>query len=132
MRSHKKIGAAAYFFRHIFHDWPDCACVSILKHTAEAMDAKRSRILICDQVMDEFSPSVPSMLYDIDMMTLFGGKERTLSQWTSLLKSADENLFIRNVVTSPTAPTTIIEVCLQGRDSQQLDTNGVESSDYRP
>jgi hypothetical protein len=89
-----------------------------LKHTAEAMDAKRSRILICDQVMDEFSPSVPSMLYDIDMMTLFGGKERKLSQWTSLMKSADENLYIRNVMTSPTAPTTIIEVCLQGRDSQ--------------
>jgi hypothetical protein len=81
------------------------------------MDANRSRILICDQVMDEVSPSVPSMLYDIDMMTLFGGKERTLSQWNTLLKAADERLYIRDVATSPTAPTTIIEVRLQGREN---------------
>lgn len=108
------IGAAAYFFRHIFHDWPDCDCVSILKHTVEAMDSKRSRILICDQVVDETRPSVPSMLYDIDMMTLFGGKERTISQWDALFKTADERLYIQVVARSPNAPTTVIEVRLRG------------------
>ena len=85
------------------------------------MDANRSRILICDQVVDDVSPSVASMLYDIDMMTLFGGKERTLSQWNALLKAADERLYICNIVTSPTAPATIIEVRLQGYENQQPD-----------
>ncbi|KAH8435056.1 uncharacterized protein LDX57_012685 [Aspergillus melleus] len=103
-------GAAAYFFRHIFHDWPDSTCVHILKQTAEAMDANRSRILICDQIVDEASPSVPSMLYDIDMMTLFGGKERTLRQWDALLKAADERLYVSRIAKKMT--TTIIEVCV--------------------
>ena len=81
----------------------------ILKQTAEAMDANRSRILICDQIVDETSPSVPSMLYDIDMMTLFGGKERTLRQWDALLKAADERLYVSKIAKKMT--TTIIEVC---------------------
>lgn len=77
------------------------------------MDARSSRILICDQVVDEISPSVPSMLYDIDMMTLFGGKERTLSQWNKLLKVADERLYVLEVAKSPNAPTTIIDIRLR-------------------
>ncbi len=88
--------------------------MKILKHTAEAMDAQRSRILICDQVVDAVSPSVESMLYDIDMMTLFGGKERTREQWNELLKAADERLYIRDVVTSSTGATTILDIRLRG------------------
>ncbi len=91
--------------------------MSILKHTAEAMDSERSRILICDQVMDAVCPSVPSMLYDIDMMTLFGGKERTMEQWNALLQAANERLYIRDVVTSSTAPTTIVDVRLRGKEN---------------
>ncbi|KAF7169588.1 hypothetical protein CNMCM5623_002230 [Aspergillus felis] len=105
-------GAAAYFFRHIFHDWPDDACAAILKHTAEAMDVKRSRILICDQVMDDNSPSEASVLYDIDMMTLFGGKERRLQDWGELITSADRRLRISNVFRSPRSEAALIEVRL--------------------
>jgi len=61
------------------------------------------------------------------MMTLFGGKERMLSQWNTPLKAADERLYIRNIVTSSNAPTTIIEVRLEARD-QLPDTGGTNSS----
>ncbi|KFY80137.1 hypothetical protein V499_00973 [Pseudogymnoascus sp. VKM F-103] len=106
-------GAAAYFLRHILHDWPDSACIDILRQIIPAMDEEHSRILICDQVMSEESPSIPSILYDIDMMSMFGGKERQLSEWKVLIAEADERLRITNVRKSPTSPTTIMEVRLQ-------------------
>ncbi|EAU37757.1 conserved hypothetical protein [Aspergillus terreus NIH2624] len=106
-------GAAAYFFRHIFHDWADDACVTILRRTVDAMDVEQSRILICDQIMDELNPSVASMLYDIDMMSLFGGKERSLGQWEDLLMQADPRLYIRRVWKNAATLTVIIEVRLK-------------------
>ncbi|CAH0045366.1 unnamed protein product [Clonostachys solani] len=104
-------GAAAYFFRHIFHDWPDSACREILKQTVLAMDTQ-SRILICDQIVDEKSSSVHSMLYDLDMMSLFGGKERRLSEWEALITEADKRLRITDTKKSSNSPTTILEIRL--------------------
>lgn len=106
------LGAAAYFFRHIMHDWPDDACIIILKQTAKAMDKYLSRILICDQVVAESEPSSMSLLYDIDMMALFGGKERTLKEWKLLLRRADSRLQITDVRKTEAASTTILEVRL--------------------
>lgn len=106
----KTPGASIYFFRHIFHDWPDRACVKILKQIVQAM-GRDSRLLICDQVVDD-EPSIPATLYDIDMWTLFGGKERNRSEWEALFRAADERLYIKKVWTTTEAPTTILEVCL--------------------
>ncbi|KAL3427024.1 O-methyltransferase family protein [Phlyctema vagabunda] len=105
-------GASAYFFRHIFHDWPDSACAKLLKHTVDAMDDSRSRILICDQILQDINPSVPSMLYDIDMMSLYGGKERTMSQWQNLLRGVDQRLIIAKVWKHPAGSVTILEAKL--------------------
>lgn len=99
-----------YFLRHIFHDWPDRACVKILKQTVEAM-GKDSTLLICDQVVDD-EASPQATLYDIDMWSLFGGKERNRSEWEALFRSADERLYIKKVWTTAEAPTTMLEVCL--------------------
>lgn len=106
------LGAAAYLFRHIFHDWPDDACIKILKNTVEAINPQRSRILICDQIMEEENPSTAAVLYDIDMMCLYGGKERTLSEWEAMLKAADQRLEIKNVFRSPNQVSGILEVQL--------------------
>ncbi|KAL2850454.1 O-methyltransferase-domain-containing protein [Aspergillus pseudodeflectus] len=105
-------GAAAYLFRHIFHDWPDDACIKILKNTVEALNPHRSRILICDQIMEEKNPSAAAVLYDIDMMCLYGGKERTLSEWEALLKAANPKLQIKNVFRSPNQVSGILDVRL--------------------
>lgn len=105
-------GAAAYLFRQIFHDWPDQACVTILKQTIEAMDPKESRILIIDQVMTEQDPSLAAVLYDIDMMALYGGKERTLSEWKRLLSAASPRLEIANIFKSSSSMTAVLEVRL--------------------
>ncbi|KAJ0308957.1 hypothetical protein Brms1b_009338 [Colletotrichum noveboracense] len=103
-------GAAVYHLRHILHDWPDDACVEIVRQIVPAMDAKCSRILICDQIVQDHSPSLASVLYDVDMMSLFNGKERTLSEFRQIFVKADPRLYIKDVKRSQESATTMIEV----------------------
>lgn len=103
-------GAAAYIFRHIMHDWPDESCIEILRQTISAMDKNRSRILIVDQVMHQPTPALSSVLYDVDMMTLFGGKERTLNEVIDLVNRTDERLRILSIKQSLDSMNTIIEL----------------------
>ncbi|KZT63929.1 S-adenosyl-L-methionine-dependent methyltransferase [Daedalea quercina L-15889] len=87
-------GAEVYFMRNVLHDWPDDESCAILKHLYEAM-GKQSCILTADQVIhttlgSKYLKSAPSPLpanygyahrlahiRDMNMMTLFNGKERT-------------------------------------------------------
>lgn len=104
-------GAAAYVFRHIFHNWSDDACVTLLRQTLPALDESRSRILICDQVVGDRHESLAA-LCDIAMLTLFGGKERTLVEWNALLSSADPRLRINKVIVDDASGTAILDVRL--------------------
>ncbi|KAL9596013.1 MAG: hypothetical protein Q9219_006097 [cf. Caloplaca sp. 3 TL-2023] len=80
-------GAKAYYFRNIFHDWPESNARIILQHTADAMTRGYSRLLINEWVLaDRNSGLIPATM-DINMMCLFAGMERTHSQWTELLAS---------------------------------------------
>lgn len=80
--------ARGYYFRYIFHDWPDEICVQIMKHTTAAMEKGYSKLLIFEWVLPEKDvPLYPSLL-DINMMALLNGRERTESQWRDLLAKA--------------------------------------------
>lgn len=81
-------GARAYYFRYILHDWPDDACVEILRHTAAAMEPGYSKILIFEWILPAKNvPLYPSLL-DINMMAVLNGMERTEEQWNTLLTKA--------------------------------------------
>jgi hypothetical protein len=81
-------GARAYYFRSIFHDWPDKQCIQIMKNTAAAMKRGYSKLLIFEFVIPEKNaPLYPASL-DINLMAIFNGMERTRSQWTALLDAA--------------------------------------------
>ncbi|KAL9079103.1 MAG: hypothetical protein Q9157_001987 [Trypethelium eluteriae] len=81
-------GARVYYFRTIFHDWPDSDCVEILRQTAAAMTSRYSKLLIFEWVLPaKGTPLYPALL-DINMMALLNGMERTEAQWTALLSQA--------------------------------------------
>lgn len=81
------IGARAYFFRQIFHDFSDTDCRRILQNLRPAMKKGYSRLLINDQVIPEINaPNVPVML-DMTMMNLLAAKDRSERQWNELMKS---------------------------------------------
>ena len=99
--------AEVYWLRSILHDWSDDYCVSILSALRSAMHPQKSRILICDQLMNttigcpDVLPSAPEPLpanyginvrfshqRDLCMMGIINGIERTPSQLKVLLEKA--------------------------------------------
>ncbi len=78
----------AYFLKHILHDWDDEMCLRILGNIVDVMKPE-SKVFI-----GEFGP-VPgpnephlSKFFDLHMMILLNGKERTMHEWESLLQQA--------------------------------------------
>ncbi|KAJ2985293.1 hypothetical protein NUW58_g5614 [Xylaria curta] len=97
--------AEVYWLRYILHDWSDDYCVQILSAIKPSM-GPRSRILICDQVMNTTTgcdelPSAPDPLpanwgyysryshqRDLAMMSIINGIERKPAEFRDLVKSA--------------------------------------------
>ncbi|KAF7377776.1 4-O-methyltransferase 1 [Mycena sanguinolenta] len=94
--------AAMYFMRVVIHDWPDVTAKEIMANTRKA-GGKESKLVLFDLVMPYAcetpgAPPVPSPLLpnlgiagagfvtnlDIEMMTVFNGKERTVDQFRAL------------------------------------------------
>lgn len=83
-----RLGARTYYFRAIFHDWPDEVCLKILRNTISAMDPAKSRILIVDFVLPDTETPLMQASLDIQMMSIGAGVERSKRQWTELLCAA--------------------------------------------
>ncbi|KAL9601207.1 MAG: hypothetical protein Q9219_002707 [cf. Caloplaca sp. 3 TL-2023] len=82
------VGARAYYFRAIFHDWPDEKCVEILRHTRDAMRKGYSRLLVHEWVLSDTGAALQGVVVDVVMMALLGGKERTETAWREVLGKA--------------------------------------------
>ena len=82
------IGARAYYFRNICHDWSDEHCQTILSNTAKAMEKGYSRILIDEFVLPNTSASLRGSAMDFMMMMYTSGIERTMQQWEKLLQAS--------------------------------------------
>ncbi|RAH47817.1 putative O-methyltransferase [Aspergillus brunneoviolaceus CBS 621.78] len=81
-------GASIYYFRRVFHDWPDVPeAKTILENTAAAMDRDQSRILIHDIIIPETGATMTHAWQDLSLMAI-GGIERTEKNFASLLDSA--------------------------------------------
>lgn len=80
-------GARAYYFRAIFHDWPDHICRQILRNTVSAMVPDYSKILIVDFVLPDTETPLMQASLDIQMMSIGAGVERSERQWRELLGS---------------------------------------------
>ncbi|KAI0063786.1 S-adenosyl-L-methionine-dependent methyltransferase [Artomyces pyxidatus] len=94
--------AAVYFLRAIMHDWPDSACITILKNLRAAASSS-SKLVIFDAMMpyacaDPSGPPSPYPLLgnlglavggyvtmaDLQMFNMANGQERTLAQFVQL------------------------------------------------
>ncbi|MCJ1352384.1 MAG: hypothetical protein MMC33_002368 [Icmadophila ericetorum] len=105
------IGARAYYFRQIFHDWNDEKCGEILKHTAEAMTPGYSKIIINDMVVPDIGAGVVACQLDIVMMSMLSAKERTESEWRELLDSSGYKIL--KIWTGDETTESVIEAMLK-------------------
>ncbi|XP_020578216.1 3'-hydroxy-N-methyl-(S)-coclaurine 4'-O-methyltransferase-like [Phalaenopsis equestris] len=83
----------AVLLMRILHDWSDGKAMDILEKCREAIDAEKGKLIIADIVLAEEDDDEDDELHharmasDI-MMMAYGGKERTKSEWSSLLLGA--------------------------------------------
>lgn len=78
-------GADCYVIKGVLHDFDDDQCVRILSNCRTAMRAD-GRVVIANQDLPEpIEGPHPNLTMDVQMMTLLGGRERSISEWSELL-----------------------------------------------
>jgi hypothetical protein len=79
--------ADAYMVKRVMHDWNDAECLQILSNAHRAAP-RNSRVFIIEAVVP--GPDAPhfSKLFDIHMLVMLTGRERTIEEYTQLLEGA--------------------------------------------
>lgn len=80
-------GADVYIMRWILHDWNDAACIKLLTNCRHAM-LPHSRLLSAELIVDTDRNDELTHSYDLQMLVLFGSKERTVEEFRALYDSA--------------------------------------------
>jgi SAM-dependent methyltransferase len=94
-------GADRYLLANVLHDWDDARSIRILRNCRRAM-ARIGRVLIVERLIPEDgSDPVPTLLSDINMLVLSGGKERTNAEYGELLETAGLKMLSVRAVAFP-------------------------------
>jgi hypothetical protein len=95
-------GGNVYVLSRILHNWDDARCHTLLTNCYKAMETGATLLilehLIPDQVGDEGTDQAKraaAVALDMNMMALFGGRERTWEDFRSLLVTAGFELLPR-------------------------------------
>lgn len=80
----------AYFMKMILHDWDDKECLKVLSNIQKS-SAAEARLFIIEHIVP--GPETPhfSKLFDIHMLCVLTGRERTEEEYLALLKQAGFN-----------------------------------------
>jgi hypothetical protein len=71
---------------NILHDWPDDRAVQILTNCRRAL-ARDARLILVEMALDYEHEPLLARSTDLNMLTLTGGKERTLNEFSALLQA---------------------------------------------
>ncbi len=80
-------GGDLYVLKHVLHDWPDEACLRILRNCRTAM-APDGRLLIVESVLPAGNDPHPGKAMDVAMAAIVDGQERTEAEFAALLSRA--------------------------------------------
>jgi len=91
-------GADTFLLRRIIHDWDDEKSIKILKNCRQAMNDNKGKLLLAETIIEHGNAPSPGKFYDLDMMVMAGGLERTLNEYSALFEAAGFTL--TNVVST--------------------------------
>jgi hypothetical protein len=80
-------GGDAYLLASVIHNWDDGEAADILR-TVRAAIPERGRLLLVEVVLPDDDRPHPGKDLDVRMLTMHGGKERSLSEYSELLGRA--------------------------------------------
>jgi hypothetical protein len=98
-------GGDAYLLKSILHNWNDAAAQRILQRCREAIPP-HGRLLVVERVIPQGSEPAEAKLFDINMLVVLGGQERTADEYGALLAASG---FALQRVISTRSPLSIIE-----------------------
>ena len=102
-------GGDAYVMKWIIHDWEDEKAITILRNCRNQM-ARNTKLIIVDCVVPENNDPDFSKFFDLNMLVITGGKERTEKEFAQILGAAGFKL-LRVIPTK--VPTSIVEAELR-------------------
>lgn len=79
--------ADAYLIMEVIHDWPDAESVAILSAIRRAAP-RDAKLLLIEQIVPDTPGPDWSKALDVLMLTLLGGKQRTIAEYRALLGKA--------------------------------------------
>jgi ubiquinone/menaquinone biosynthesis C-methylase UbiE len=94
-----------YLLKSVLHNWPDRDAGRILQCCRRAM-SPRARLLIAERIVPLGNAPSEAKLFDINMLVVLGGKERTEDEYQELLGSAGFSL-VQVIATK--SPLSLIE-----------------------
>jgi hypothetical protein len=80
-------GADVYLLKNVLHDWNDDDCLTILRACRRAMQAG-ARLVVAERVVLPGSAPSDATLFDINMLVVAGGRERTEREHHALMQAA--------------------------------------------
>jgi hypothetical protein len=80
-------GADAYVLKQVIHDWDDAPAAAILRNVRQAM-LPEGRLLLIEFVMPIGNDPSMSKIFDLDMLVVSGGRERTETEYRDLFAAA--------------------------------------------
>ncbi|KAL8793410.1 MAG: hypothetical protein Q9195_003996 [Heterodermia aff. obscurata] len=114
-------GQAVYFFRAVFHNWPDASCVRILRNQVPALRA--GAVLIVNETLLHEPGSLPPeqerlrRAMDISMLTYFGSRERNEADWRAMLEEADPRFQLSGVRPASANGNKLVLIEWRGQES---------------
>jgi O-methyltransferase domain len=84
-------GGDAYLLSNIVHDWDDERALRILRNCRAAM-APLGAVLLVESVFPEHGQPSRAAMFDVNMMVVLTGRERTEQQYRALFTAADLQL----------------------------------------
>jgi hypothetical protein len=94
-----------YLLKFILHDWDDRDAVKILKACRQSA-SRASKLLIIEDLIGPPNVLSNAKLTDLEMLTIFGGRERTEGEYAHLLEQSG---FTLNRVLPAAAPVFLLE-----------------------
>lgn len=73
-----------YLLKAVLHNWSDAKAEELLHRVRERIGDSGATLLVWDQVMAEGNTWDHAKLLDVDMLVLYGGRERTITAWREL------------------------------------------------
>lgn len=98
-------GGDTYLLKNILHDWDDDQCITILGNCRRVMPAE-GRLLVVEVILPPSSEPHYGHYFDLNMLVLLTGRERTEAEYRKLFEAAGFSL---SRIVATTSDVSVIE-----------------------